>query len=131
MAEAHELAEDWLRFAREDLGSATAMVQEPEHHRPRHAYFAAQQAAEKAIKAVCVAEQIPFPFSHDLEELTALLGFDHAVTQASSDLEWLSQGAVENRYPDVGEPDWPDAKRALEAAGLVVEAAGHDIEAAR
>lgn len=131
MGEVHELAGEWLRFAREDREGSAEMLKDRAHHRPRHVCFAGQQAAEKAIKAVCVAAQIPFPFTHDLEKLTAVLGEAYRVSHTSGDLKWLSQWAVEHRYPGEDEPDWPDANRAVEIARLVVDAAGEDVEAAR
>ena len=39
---------------------------------PRHVCWLAQQAAEKAIKAVLVFLQIDFPRSHDLDALRNL-----------------------------------------------------------
>ena len=65
------LAARWLRYARGDLDAASALL-ESGAGEPRHVAGLAQQAAEKAIKAVLVAGQIEFPFTHDLEELQAL-----------------------------------------------------------
>lgn len=36
---------------------------------PRHVCWLAQQAAEKALKAALVLEDIAFPFTHDLDAL--------------------------------------------------------------
>ena len=47
------LTRRWLHYATEDLVEAKAMVQRPQYV-PRHACFFAQQAAEKALKAVLV-----------------------------------------------------------------------------
>ena len=49
--EAVREARRWLRYAREDLDTALALVGS-ETAPPRHAAWLAQQAAEKAIKAV-------------------------------------------------------------------------------
>jgi len=67
MSEAERLAEvhRWLRYAREDLAAAEAIVKEWEIV-PRHACWQAQQAVEKALKAVLVFLQIDFPRRHDL-----------------------------------------------------------------
>jgi HEPN domain-containing protein len=121
--EVSRLTGEWLRYAREDLESAERMLASRDAFEPRHVCFAAQQAAEKAIKAACVARQIRFPFVHDLGELIALLGPHHEVTQAADDLDRLSQWAVQPRYPGDDEPDWPDAERAVAEARPVVEAA--------
>ena len=40
--------------------------------RPRHVAYHAQQAAEKAIKAILVFEQVEFPFTHELNALRHL-----------------------------------------------------------
>jgi HEPN domain-containing protein len=68
MTEALEDALVWQRYAREDLHTAHMLIEQPEVV-PRHPAWLAQQAAEKTLKAVLVAEQIPFPWTwtHDLE----------------------------------------------------------------
>ena len=68
MSEADRLEETrrWLRYAQEDLLAAEAMLAAT-RARPRHVCWLAQQAAEKAIKAVLVFLQIDFPRTHDLD----------------------------------------------------------------
>ena len=61
--EADELR--WLRYAREDLALAQALLDEG-HRVPRHACWLSQQAAEKAIKAALVFTDGEAPFLHDL-----------------------------------------------------------------
>lgn len=126
--EAERAAKEWLRFAREDLLSAEGMLVDRSTQQPRHVCFGAQEAAEKAIKAVCVARQVEFPFSHDLEALAGRLDPDAAVRSASPELAWLSQWAVASRYPGEGEePGWTDAERAVREARTVVDAAAQDL----
>ena len=62
----------WLRFAYEDLAAAEVMVGQAEVA-PRHACWLAQQATEKALKAVLVFLQIDFPKTHDLDVLRNLV----------------------------------------------------------
>ncbi len=62
----------WIRFAREDLEAAEALLAAGEF-RPRHVCWLAQQAAEKALKGALASQQIPFPFRHDLDALRNLL----------------------------------------------------------
>ena len=62
----------WLRYAEEDFSAARRM-NEQGSFAPRQSCFQAQQAAEKAIKAVLVFLQTEFPFTHDLDRLRALL----------------------------------------------------------
>ena len=58
---------DWLRHARSDLAYATAP--RPPGGLPEGLCFHAQQAAEKAIKAVLVAQGIAVPRTHNLTSL--------------------------------------------------------------
>jgi len=106
----------WLRFAREDLEGAEALLAEGDFI-PRHACWLAQQAAEKALKAALVAQQVDFPFRHDLDALRNLLPDGWNVKTQHPDLAELTEWAVEARYPG----DWPDAtvddaRRAAEQA---------------
>ena len=84
--------------------------------------FEAQQAAEKALKAVCVFYKIEFPKTHSLTTLTALL--EQAGVQLPPDVreaDPLTSYAVQARYPD-----WDEAvsdaeyQRALITAKQVV-----------
>lgn len=106
MSEAERLAEvhRWLRYAREDLQAAEAIVKEWEMV-PRHACWLAQQAAEKALKAVLVFLQIDFPRRHDLDALRNLIPTGWQLKEEHPDLSYLTEWAVEARYPG----DWPEA----------------------
>lgn len=127
MASPEEEAAEWLRFAREDLATAEANA-ECDRVPPRNACFAAQQAAEKAIKALLVLDQIDFPRSHDLEQLQALVPSGPAVHALDADLPTLTQWAVEGRYPGEDEATADDVEVALAIARSVVEAVGKDLE---
>ena len=59
---------DWLARAQSDLAIASAAL--PEGAFLEDLCFHAQQAAEKALKAVSVHHDIPFRYTHDLDELT-------------------------------------------------------------
>ena len=63
--------------------------------------FEAQQAVEKALKAVCVLHKIEFPKTHSLITLTGLL--EQAGLQLPPevrDADPLTSYAVQARYPD-------------------------------
>ncbi len=67
--------------------------------------FAAQQAAEKAIKAVLIHLGVEFPYIHDLTALLALvqqqgLSVPREVAQAGR----ITRYAVIARYPGLAEP---------------------------
>jgi hypothetical protein len=61
-------AERWLAYARSDLSAGRTLLRDPEHY-PRQVCFLAQQAAEKALKALLVLFDIEFPHTHDLDRL--------------------------------------------------------------
>lgn len=94
----------WLRFAREDLETAEALLAD-NALAARHSCWMAQQATEKALKAALVSQGINFPFRHDLDALRNLLPDGWRVKVDFPDLAELTEWAVEARYPG----DWPDA----------------------
>ena len=106
----------WLRYAEEDLMTAETLLRQPQVV-PRHACWFAQQAAEKALKAVLVFLQIDFPRTHDLDALRNLLPDDWQLKEALPDLASLTEWAVEARYPG----NWPEATSA-EADAAVEQA---------
>ena len=127
-----EDAFDWLRYAEEDLSAAHAMRSAPAVV-PRHPAWLAQQAAEKAIKAVLVADNLPFPKTHDLERLATLLPDPSVLAQCNADLASLTEFAVGSRYPgDLPDTVLPgEATRAVDDAGRIVSAVRASLEARR
>ncbi len=118
------VADRWLRRAVDDLEAAKLVLQAADRIGPWVGTFHAQQAAEKAMKALLVRDQVPFPKTHDLERLHGLLPAN-AGLPAVTELAALSGFAVDSRYPDVGlgrEPDREDALGAVDVAGRVVDA---------
>ena len=109
----------WLRFSEEDLDVALRLLSGIPTA-PRHACWLSQQAAEKALKAALVLEEVEFPFTHDLDALRNLLPDSWPVRATHADLAELTEWAVETRYPG----DWPehtdaDATRAVSEARSV------------
>jgi HEPN domain-containing protein len=90
-------AQTWLRIARADL--ALAEVSLPEDALYELLCFHAQQAAEKAIKAVLLYLDLDFPFVHDLRLLANLLPADLRSAPALTGVEALTAYAVTTRYP--------------------------------
>ena len=90
----------WLAHAESDL-RITQICRSDSGVLPNQTVFHAQQAAEKAIKAVLLEHKIRFPRTHDLGELIVLIQ-QHAVMWpfAPDEVEALSPFAVETRYPD-------------------------------
>ena len=91
--------QEWLVHAQSDLNLAR-VARERNDVLPEQSCFHAQQAAEKALKAVLLSKRVEFPLVHDLETLIELLkgnaiAFPPEVSEASS----LTPYAVEARYP--------------------------------
>jgi len=92
--------------------------------------FDAQQAAEKAIKAVLIRRGIEFPYVHDLGRLFTLLeenGLE--VPQNVRAAETLTPYAAIARYPTLFEPVTREQYlRAVELAEAVLEWAAHHVK---
>ncbi len=112
------LAEEDLRVARALLGVSL-----------RHAAFHAQQAAEKAAKALLTREGIPFGRTHNLGQLALRFPETHPWRPKLLALDRVSPYATMFRYPDdiTGDlPQPPDAERLAgdldEIARLITQA---------
>lgn len=107
---------EWLKFAEDDLAAARRLIGDPTLP-PRLACFHAQQAAEKALKAVLVAAGTPIPRTHDLLALTLLIPHQLRIDLESADLSLLDPWAVDARYPaDIPEVGVGDAYLMLDVA---------------
>jgi HEPN domain-containing protein len=111
----------WLAKAEEDLLVARAVL---EHPLPSYdaVGFHAQQAAEKALKALLVRHQVRFAKSHEIKDLLLRAeAVAPGIRAALAEAEPLTSFAVAGRYPG-GEPplDQEGAARAVEVAGKVV-----------
>ena len=86
--------------------------------------FHAQQAAEKALKALLVARGTEPPYTHDLGALAALLPGEVHLGVSPDELGELTTHATGSRYVlDAGseaeDPTWAEAERAVIVAGRV------------
>ena len=96
-------AKEWLSRAKGDLALASAPL-------PEGAFFEdlcyhAQQAAEKALKAVYQRHGWVFRYTHDLDELiTGLREKGLTVSPEVNDAVILTSFAAEARYPRLSEP---------------------------
>ena len=90
--------EEWLRRAKSNLAKA-------KQRKPKEVYwedlcFDAEQAAEKAIKAVFIHQRAHFPYVHDLKRLLKLLKRAGVkIPKYVSAAAELSPFAFETRYP--------------------------------
>ena len=109
----------WLRYAAEDLTTAETLLAQA-HIPPRQACWHAQQAAEKALKAVLIFLQIDFRRTHDLNVLRDLLPEGWQLKTALPNLDDLSKWAVEARSPEkMREATKAEASTAVEQARAI------------
>lgn len=114
-------ARRWLDKANDDLAVADIVLNAPQGVNWA-ACFHAQQATEKALKAVLVAYGIDFPRSHALERLLALIPAGPASTFDFESVAELTPWAVADRYPEeIPNPDKLATKRLIDSARTVIE----------
>lgn len=106
--------EDWLRRAHSDL--AIARIPQSADILPEDLCFHAQQAAEKALKAVLIANSTPFPRTHNITRLLELIPEDRVIPQRVQEAVILTDYAVASRYPGAYEP--VEDKELLEALAM-------------
>ena len=105
----------WFAYAEDDLRGAEILRREGAA--TRQACFLAQQAAEKALKAVLLSLGIEFAKTHDLIALRRLLPGAIAATPSDEKLAELTQWGTQARYPgDFPEARDEDVDRALAGA---------------
>jgi HEPN domain-containing protein len=111
---------EWLRHARSNLSRCRGDRRLPDVLF-EDLCFDAQQAAEKAIKAVLVSRGTRFPKTHDLTELLELVAATGLeVPAAVLEAKRLTPYAVAGRYPGVSEDaSEGDYREALETAETV------------
>ncbi|NUM48019.1 MAG: HEPN domain-containing protein [Anaerolineales bacterium] len=106
----------WMEYARTDLKAGYTLLRDPDHF-PRHVCYLAQQAAEKALKAILVFLDMDYPYTHDLDRIRETIPAGWQVKTVYPKLYALTIWAVETRYPaempDIVETD---ARQALEMA---------------
>jgi HEPN domain-containing protein len=120
--------DEWMDHAESDLRLAQLATGDASIRREQ-VCFHAQQAAEKAIKAVLLFRQVEFPLTHDIEALMELAEESGlSLPDAVGDAGLLTPYAVEARYPgswmDITASDVQEAietaKRTLQwAKGLI------------
>jgi HEPN domain-containing protein len=111
---------DWLARAKGDLALARGPL--PEGAFLEDLCFHAQQAAEKAIKALYVHHGLVFRYTHDLDDLlTTLKKHGISIPAAVADSIVLTSYAWESRYPGIAEPVAEEEYReAVRLAGEVI-----------
>ncbi len=122
MFEDREYATHWWRLAEGDLAGARAIAGDHELP-PRLAASLANQAVEKALKAVIALNGEEPPRIHDLVALAARLTGDAATAASFETLRRLSDAYGSLRYPDMLEPslDWPLVDELIGLATIVMD----------
>ena len=127
----------WLGDAGADLANARSLsAHRDENTSPFGAAFHAQQAVEKALKALLIWHGIEYPPKHDLGLLVGLLPGDASTRKLA--IAGLTVYAVEQRHVAgaanpmhlAERPTWEEADEAILAAEDAVEVAGTDLVAA-
>ncbi len=110
----------WLEYARRDLAVAHDYVDAP--LQSHTSCFHAQQAAEKALKALLAwLSEDAIPRTHDLMLLSGLVADRGGPVPADPEgLEVLTRHAVRSRYPGAEMPGVQDADEATRLAESVV-----------
>jgi HEPN domain-containing protein/predicted nucleotidyltransferase len=117
----------WLRQARADLRTAEVSF-EREDLDPDPACYLAQQAAEKALKAVLVFLQNDYPFTHDLDRVRDHIPDGWRVKEDFLNLKALSVWSYRARYPGKWhDPTREDAQEATEWARAIYETVLRDL----
>ena len=110
---------EWLRRARSDL--ALAQIDPPKDVLLEELCYHAQQAAEKAFKAVLISRGIPIPHTHSIRSLLDNLPTEISVPDDLERTAALTTYAVSARYPgDLEEIEEDEYREALDLAIMVV-----------
>ena len=114
---------EWLNRARSNL--ALARNRAPDVYL-EDLCFEAQQAAEKALKAVLIGRGVDFPYVHDLARLLSLLEEEGETIPATvRKAGMLTPYALITRYPGIVRPVTDrEHEEAVEIAEAVIEWAG-------
>lgn len=116
----HGSPEEWMRRAHANLALARA---HGEGLLREDLCYQAQQAAEKALKALYISRGQEFLFTHDLDRL--LLGLEALgmeITESIDQATILTRYAMDTRYPGGFEPvDQGEYEMAIKCAETVVE----------
>ena len=119
---------EWLRRANSNLNRARAFTADT---CLEDSCFDAQQATEKAVKAVFVSRGEQFPFIHELQRLLQRLeGNGLKIPKYIYEAEELTDYAVLTRYPGMADPvTQREYRRAIRIAEAVLRWAERQVEA--
>jgi HEPN domain-containing protein len=114
-----DFVQDWLHKAEGDIRASEHLLS-MEQEDYFTAAFHAQQAAEKFLKAFLVWHQIPFPKTHDIEQLLQLAAQAEPLLVAElASVGMLTPFGIEFRYPSDEVADFEMAQQAVQEAKRV------------
>ena len=124
----HELVVDWMQHAWFDM--AVAKMVENDEIAPEIITFHAQQAVEKALKALLIQRQVDFPRTHVIGVLLGLCKESgYKIEENLEEAATLSRYAVASRYPGEKEAiTRQEARLAADLANQVLNWAERQIE---
>ncbi|CAN5920526.1 HEPN domain-containing protein [soil metagenome] len=99
----------WLAIVDDDLRQVINNLHGPMPS-PAGAAYHCQQAAEKLVEAVLAESKTPFPRTHDIAALVALLQSEHPLKDGLRAFEKLTPYGIAYRYPAEDEWDIPSAQ---------------------
>jgi HEPN domain-containing protein len=106
---------EWIKRSKSDLKLAKSLSDEVLYE---DLCFHAQQACEKAIKALLVSQHISFSKTHNINTLLKLLPSSVPIPSMLLPAGDLSDYAVTTRYPGdyipISEEDWKDSVKLAE-----------------
>ena len=119
-----EDARAWLARAEVDFRAADLELRNPEAGLWADVAFHAQQAAEKALKALLASRDVPFRKTHSIEELgRACLDASPQLGPLVDAAAPLTEYAWKFRYPgELGDPSRSEAEQAVAVSRRLVDA---------
>ena len=111
----HDLAKEWLRYAKSDLNTAIHMFHDVNPKETEISCYHTQQCAEKSLKAYLIAKNIEPSRTHDLLELNNLcITQDSRFSGIMQYCIFLNPYGVQVRYPNELAVDDAIVKTAIE-----------------
>ncbi|MEW6669804.1 MAG: HEPN domain-containing protein [Thermodesulfobacteriota bacterium] len=108
---------EWVKKAENDLKTAAYTLEMDDECPTDTVCFHAQQVVEKYLKALLVLNGIPFPKTHNIEDIMALLPPSSRPKLAEKDQDRLTEYATVTRYPGDYEPiSLDEARKAVRIA---------------
>ncbi len=108
---------EWVKKAENDLKTAAYTLEMDDECPTDTVCFHAQQVVEKYLKALLVFNGTPFPKTHNIEDIMALLPAHCRLRLADKDQDRLTEYATVTRYPGDYDPiSLDEAKKAVRIA---------------